>query len=101
VEIYFSNPDQLFSNEFPTNRFGQGSLAIALKALLTEVSPKHPPPFFPHGHPLTFKTWNTARGCTSMDYTVSAGITGRTLQLWPLKPPSMFATPNAFLSMRQ
>ena len=37
VEIYFSNPDQLFSNEFPTNRFGQGSLAIALKALLIEV----------------------------------------------------------------
>jgi len=51
VEIYFSNPDQLFSNEFPTNRFGQGSLAIALKALLTEVGEFRPPHWKVFGKP--------------------------------------------------
>ena len=37
LEVYFSNPDFVFANEFATPRFGQGALAIALKALLHEV----------------------------------------------------------------
>ena len=38
LEVYFSNPDFVFANEFATPRFGQGALAIALQALLNEVS---------------------------------------------------------------
>lgn len=38
LEVYFSNPDFVFANEFATPRLGQGALAIALKALLDEVS---------------------------------------------------------------
>ena len=41
LEVYFSNPDFVFANEFATPRFGQGALAIALKALLKEVSISH------------------------------------------------------------
>lgn len=37
LEVYFSNPDFVFANEFASPRFGQGALAIALKALLKEV----------------------------------------------------------------
>lgn len=38
VPIYFSNPDLLWSNEYPLPRFGQGALQIALKALYTEMT---------------------------------------------------------------
>ena len=37
IEVYFSNPDFLFANEFTTPRYGQGALAIALRALLDKV----------------------------------------------------------------
>ena len=38
VQVYFSNPDLVFAAEFPTPRFAQGALAVALRALLNEVS---------------------------------------------------------------
>ena len=38
VQVYFSNPDLVFAADFPTPRFAQGALAVALRALLTEVS---------------------------------------------------------------
>ena len=37
MKVYFSNPDLVFAAEFPTPRFAQGALAVALRALLTEV----------------------------------------------------------------
>lgn len=37
IELYFSNPDFVFANEFATPRFGQGALATALRALLERV----------------------------------------------------------------
>ncbi|GAB4814223.1 hypothetical protein N2152v2_001269 [Parachlorella kessleri] len=33
VEVFFSNPDLLWANEFPTPRFGQGAFAACLEAL--------------------------------------------------------------------
>ena len=38
VEVVFSNPDKLFSNDFPTPRFGQGAFQVALRALLDQVA---------------------------------------------------------------
>ena len=33
VQLFFSNPDVVFSNEFPAPRFGQGAFAAALMAV--------------------------------------------------------------------
>lgn len=38
MEIIFSNPDKLFSNDFPTPRFGQGAFQVALQAVLDQVN---------------------------------------------------------------
>lgn len=40
VRVLFSNPDLLWSNEFPTGRFGQGAFQTAVKALHEEVCPR-------------------------------------------------------------
>lgn len=37
VQVYFSNPDFVFANEFASPRFGQGALTVALQALLEKV----------------------------------------------------------------
>ena len=37
IELVFSNPDKLFSNDFPTPRFGQGAFQVALRAVLDQV----------------------------------------------------------------
>jgi HAD superfamily hydrolase (TIGR01456 family) len=39
VDVFFSNPDLLFANEFPAPRFGQGAFAACLEALHQRVSP--------------------------------------------------------------
>lgn len=46
VEVYFSNPDLVWSNEFPTPRFGQGAFATCLEALHEKMT----------GHPMHAKT---------------------------------------------
>ena len=33
MEVFFSNPDLLWSNDFATPRYGQGAFACALQAL--------------------------------------------------------------------
>ncbi|PSC67257.1 HAD-superfamily subfamily IIA hydrolase [Micractinium conductrix] len=38
VEVYFSNPDLLWANEFPTPRFGQGAFSACLEALHEKVT---------------------------------------------------------------
>jgi ribonucleotide monophosphatase NagD (HAD superfamily) len=38
VDIYFSNPDLLWANEFSTPRFGQGAFAACLEALYARVA---------------------------------------------------------------
>eukprot|EP00798_Chlamydomonas_sp_ICE-L_P004388 gene4388-14514_t len=38
VQVFFSNPDLLWANEFPRSRFGQGAFAAALCALYKEVT---------------------------------------------------------------
>eukprot|EP00955_Chlamydomonas_euryale_P114702 366298-Chlamydomonas_euryale.AAC.15 len=35
VKLYFSNPDLLWSNDFPRNRFGQGAFAVAVQVWKT------------------------------------------------------------------
>lgn len=36
--LYFSNPDVIYANEFPSPRFGQGCFAAALSAVYAAVS---------------------------------------------------------------
>lgn len=37
VEVYLSNPDLLWANEFSAPRFGQGAFATALEAIYEKV----------------------------------------------------------------
>lgn len=39
VPLYFSNPDIIYTNEFPAPRFGQGCFAAALEAVYAAVRP--------------------------------------------------------------
>lgn len=57
VEIYFSNPDKVFANEHPSPRFGQGALAVALQALLTQVIPLQRMPHRPPNSPQIFQAF--------------------------------------------
>lgn len=38
VQVFFSNPDLLWANEFPAPRFGQGSFAVCLEALHEKIA---------------------------------------------------------------
>lgn len=38
VQLFISNPDMLWANEFPTSRFGQGAFAAILQTLHREVT---------------------------------------------------------------
>jgi len=37
VELYISNPDMLWTNEYPTPRLGQGAFAACIRTLYKEV----------------------------------------------------------------
>ena len=37
LEVFFSNPDVLWANEFPAPRFGQGGFVAALEGLYNKV----------------------------------------------------------------
>jgi hypothetical protein len=37
--VYFSNPDLVFANDFPTPRLGQGAFAAAVQAVYAQVRP--------------------------------------------------------------
>lgn len=38
VPVYFSNPDMVYANDFPTPRLGQGAFAAAVQAVCEKAS---------------------------------------------------------------
>ncbi|EME28940.1 hydrolase family protein / HAD-superfamily protein isoform 1 [Galdieria sulphuraria] len=50
VQVYFTNPDFIWANEFPFPRFGQGAFRLALEKIYQELVGK-PLPYIQYGKP--------------------------------------------------